>query len=340
VNPGNPGSVTWSQKHTDFALVLKSGQELKCHKFVLAESSSFFDTMLNQQQFAETATAQMKVEHLEEETVYSFLEYLYSNKVADEESIRAVVGPHNYIYKRSFPNQAKLTLDLMKMAHMYQVEDLVEDCAEHLKSTLCDHNVMERWLLAEKSQVKKLSKGAVVFLLARTNKIPINHIPGFKAAFDSNHSHLKYLFRVMTVQKNGIKATLDEVKKQRDEVKKQRDKAKAERDDIETKLEARDKEIAELRGQLAEERKKIVVRVDKMSWSWCGNWSRLEWSKLLDCKVTDTVQSLIDNLDGVAGLAFVEFRPREDDWLENNYRLEEYQINSNTTLYAFYHEEM
>ena len=57
--------------------------------------------------------------------------------------------------------------------------------------------------------------------------------------------------------------------------------------------------------------------------------------------VADTVQSLINNLavDGVAFLSFVE-RPGQDDWLKNNYRLEEYQINSNTTLYAFYHEEM
>ena len=76
-----PKVVTWSQKHTDFALVLKSGQELKCHKFVLAESSPFFDTMLSQQQFTETATSRMKVGHIEEVTVYSFLEYLYANKV-------------------------------------------------------------------------------------------------------------------------------------------------------------------------------------------------------------------------------------------------------------------
>jgi len=107
VNPGKPGSVTWSQKHTDFALVLKSGQELKCHKFVLAESSSFFDTMLNQQQFTETSTSRMKVEHMEEVTVYSFLEYLYSSKIANEETIRAVVGPSQYIYKRSFPKSSQ-----------------------------------------------------------------------------------------------------------------------------------------------------------------------------------------------------------------------------------------
>ena len=246
VNPGNTASVTWSQKHTDFALVLKSGQELKCHKFVLAESSSFFDTMLNQQQFAETATARMKVEHLEEETVYSFLEYLYANKVAGEETvrqIRASVGPNQYIYKRDFSNKAKLTLDLLKVAHMYEVKDLVKDCSEHLRSTLCDHNVIERFLLADKTQVGRLRQGAMNYLIERASKTSINGIPGFKTAFDSNQRPLRDLLAAMSSQKNKVTAKLD--------------KTKAKLDKVKAKLELRDKKNAELKKKLAEEKKKI-----------------------------------------------------------------------------------
>jgi len=333
VNPDKPNSVTWSQKHTDFALVLKSGQELKCHKFVLAESSPFFDTMLSQQQFTETATSRMKVEHMEEVTVYSFLEYLYANKVDDEETIghiQASQGDDLYIYKRSFSDKAKLTLDLMKVAHMYQVEDLLEDCAEYLTSTLCDHNVMERWLLAEKNQVEKLSLGATEVLLERASRIPISYVPGFVDSFDSNHRPFRDLLSVMSKQRWQAKAL--------------RDMALSKLKLCKTNLEARDKEVAELKGEvaelkgkLAEEKKNITVKVDKESRSRSGN-RRLEWSELIDCKVTDTVQFLIDSLDadGVAGLAFGLHNP----WLENNYTLEEYQIYSSTTLYAFYHDEM
>jgi len=312
-----PSIVTWSQKHTDFALVLKSGKELKCHKHVLAESSSFFDTMLSQQQFTETATSRMKVEHFEEDTVYSFLEYLYTNKTTNEKIIWLYVnsivplgnGTDLYTYKRSFPNQAKFTLDLMKMAHMYEVKDLLEDCAEHLLSTMCDHNVMERFHLAEKNQVERLREGAMKFLAERSSKIPIHRIPGFKSAFDNNHRHLGDLLELMSSQKNQLRA----------------------------QLEAQDKKVTKLERKLAEEKDKIAIKVDRVSWTRSGN-SRLDWSVLITCYVTNTVQFVIDTLedDRIVGLALVDDNPGKDDWLENNSTLEECGIYHSRTLYAFY----
>ena len=39
----------WTQKLPDFTLVAKSGEELKCHKIILAMNSPFFKTMLTGQ---------------------------------------------------------------------------------------------------------------------------------------------------------------------------------------------------------------------------------------------------------------------------------------------------
>ena len=55
--------ATWSQKFTDFVITLGSGQELNCHKFVLAENSSVFDEMLSGQ-FREAKTNSMKIDSL------------------------------------------------------------------------------------------------------------------------------------------------------------------------------------------------------------------------------------------------------------------------------------
>ena len=270
---------------------------------------------------------------MEEETVYTFLEYLYSNKVGDEETIPALVGPDHYIYKRSFPNKAKLTLDLMKVAHMYEVKDLVKDCAEHLKSTLCDHNVMERFLQADKFKVSRLRHGALKFLLERSSKTPVSDIPGLMASFDSNHKHLRDLLLGVSAQRNVVKAQLD--------------KANA-------KLSDRDKEVAELKGTLAKEKKKIAVKVDLVSWT-PEPFPELICSELFNCKVTDTVQSLVDRMvnkistskrmvnmlqDDIAGLSFHDNPRSKDDLLDNNKRLEEHGIVRNTTLYAFNSDEI
>jgi len=199
----------------------------------------------------------------------------------------------------------------------------VEDCAEHLTSTLCDHNVMERWLLADKSQVHRLRYGALKFLAERSIKTPINHIPGLMAAFDSNHRHLRDLLLGVSAQKDLFLAELGKVNTQLDEAN--------------AKLEARDKENTDLKQKLAEEKKKIAVKVDRVVWSRSGN-SRLDWSELITCNVTDTVQFVIDALgdDDIVGLAWVDDNPGEDDWLENDSTLEECHIYHNVTLYAYY----
>ena len=78
--------VIWSQKHSDFSIVLKSGKVLEAHKFILAKNSAVFRAML-EQEMMESKTNQVKIEDFGEATVISFLEYIYSDVVREEKTI-------------------------------------------------------------------------------------------------------------------------------------------------------------------------------------------------------------------------------------------------------------
>jgi len=204
--------VTWSQKLTDFALVLKSGDELKCHKFVLAENSEVFEAMLNKD-YLETSSSRMKVDHFEEEAVYSFLQYLYA-PVRPEEMIlmmRRKDSVKDYVYQRHFSKE-KLTVELFRMAHLYQVKDLLKDCEEYLKSNLCDENVMNVWAHAEMCNNDSLSKSATKFLASRPNGgIPLHEVPGFEEAFES-HKQARDLLKVMSEQNSMMREEIKDWK--------------------------------------------------------------------------------------------------------------------------------
>ena len=97
-----PEETPHREDFADFALVLKKGTELKCHKFMLAKVSSVFCAMLKQD-FIETQTNKMQVTEFEPETVQSFLDYVYNLNNFDKE---------------------RLTTDLLNMCQRYKFEDL------------------------------------------------------------------------------------------------------------------------------------------------------------------------------------------------------------------------
>jgi len=132
-------------------------------------------------------------EHFKEESVVAFLEYIYAS-VRDKRTNDLISGSNGsdcYIYKRSF-DEDKLTIDLLDMGHMYQVEDLQLDCAEYLRAKICDHNVMEVWMTAERCKSKSLSSTAIKHIINRPRGKQIMEVPGLTEAFES-HTHLKDL---------------------------------------------------------------------------------------------------------------------------------------------------
>jgi len=203
--PDSDLKVTWSQKLTDFTFVLKSGKHLEVHKHVLAENSEAFEAMLTQE-FEESKNNQMSMLDFEDKTVFSFIEYLYADSRDPKtiKLIRAGIDPEEYIYKRSFEPH-KLTVDLLKIAHMYGVEDLKTDCTEHLKKNISDDNVMEIWMAAETMENTNLSSTAMKHLVERPQGKSLLEVPGFNESFQSHEKHLRDLLGTFSEERSRLK---------------------------------------------------------------------------------------------------------------------------------------
>lgn len=208
---GTSSRATWSQEFTDFALVVKSelscGEEweLKCHKHVLAENSPVFKAMLKTD-YAETKTSQMWIEDFKEETVILFLKYIYT-PVRDVDAVklmRAALGPKKYIFTRKFDTE-KISLDLLKMSHKYEVEDLQMDCAEYLGENLSDDNVVETWLEAKKMDIENLYYKALRHLIYKRPRDSGSflNVPGFPEIFNSLEKSMQDFLRALSI-KAGI----------------------------------------------------------------------------------------------------------------------------------------
>jgi len=170
--PAPDSRITWSQKFTDFAVVLKSGDELRCHKHVLSDNSPFLDDLLSGET-AEARANKLDVSGLEEETVVSFLQYVYTPCPQER--------PRGSSYKRVF-EEKRLTMELLEMAHRYGVQDLQDDCTKHLIKNINENNVMAMWMKGESMENDGLRDGAMSHLIASKVK-PIEKVPGFTDTF-------------------------------------------------------------------------------------------------------------------------------------------------------------
>ena len=121
----------WNTKWPDFTLVLETGEELKCHKMMLARSSPFFEAMLSTD-CEETRNNRMIVKEIGLEAVKAFLEYIYAEQdwMAEQEESMCKI---KYMIKF---DTAKLTPELMKLAHMYDVKTLHCQCVDYLKKNI------------------------------------------------------------------------------------------------------------------------------------------------------------------------------------------------------------
>jgi len=197
-------------KSQTFELILMSGRAVKCHKSVLIQKSEFFKTMMNHE-WLESTNNQMKVDQFADETVISFLQYLDARRnisVAGEESF----------FIRDF-SKDKLTLELLSLAHFYQIQDLQIDCAEHLKSIISDENVIELWMAAERYDIKSLSKEAVKHLAERPEGKDIQEVPGFAEALESHpHSFWRDVMAVMSEKKKEFRDKISDFKEMKKEM--------------------------------------------------------------------------------------------------------------------------
>jgi len=124
----------WDDFLSDFTLVLDSGERLKCHKKALANASPVLKTMFGVK-MKEAKTNEMNMRGFTKETVTCFLRYVY----AEADSVIGY-GKDTLIVEKEFllTDFGRLTPQLMRLAHMYEMEDLVDICEFYLRQTKPD----------------------------------------------------------------------------------------------------------------------------------------------------------------------------------------------------------
>ena len=174
--------ITWSQEYTDFVIESSDGRVFPCHKKDLAENSDFFKSMLSKD-FKETTTGVMKVPEFDAKTVARFLAYIYAGRAGDKlmQRIKAHAKPGEFISRRDF-DEENYTLPLLRMANMYQLQELQDDCIEYIKKHITRENAVEVWNMAGICGSQKLKESAVKFMVQNHRKGAGNEIQGLKEA--------------------------------------------------------------------------------------------------------------------------------------------------------------
>ena len=167
-------AVSRREEFSDFSLVLEDGRELKCHKTRLAEGSPVF-RMILKQNGEEARTNKMKMTEFEPATVESFLDYIYAD-------LELMVKKGSGTYTKNFDNR-KLTLDLLRMSHMYEVTNLLEDCIAQVANTIVTDNVVDIWRVGENLGIHRLKKQALNHLGKDPKRML--KVPGLKEALES-----------------------------------------------------------------------------------------------------------------------------------------------------------
>jgi len=165
-------------------LVLRDGSELRCQRVKLAEASPVFRAMLNQD-CEETRTNRIKL--FQPETVETFFGFIKRGKK---------------IYDK------RLTLDLLRLCHMYDVKDLQDMCAEYLEKNIliADANVVEIWSLAETFDNKKLKERALDHLGEKKKMMDV--VPGLRETLKDPH-FMESLVNYMSAQMKLLAVELE-----------------------------------------------------------------------------------------------------------------------------------
>ena len=131
----------WDDFLSDFTLILDSGERIKCHKKALGNASPVLRLMLTTD-MKEAHTNEMTLKGHGLKTVFAFLRYIYAEqnhieelkmeKQDGEPASKSLVVEEGFRIK-DFAASIEIYPPLMRLAHMYQVEDLVGLCVDHLK---------------------------------------------------------------------------------------------------------------------------------------------------------------------------------------------------------------
>merc|ERR1712112_516558 len=90
--------------------------------------------------------------------------------------------PNLNMYTKMFDNK-RLTPELLRMAHMYEMTITRDSCSKHLLNNIKDSNVIDIWSAAETLGHDELKKRALDYLGKKGKKML--EVPGFRETFQS-----------------------------------------------------------------------------------------------------------------------------------------------------------
>jgi len=170
---------------SDFSIIVANGQEVKCHKLMLAKSSPVFHAMMKDN-FVEAHTNKMELKQFDQQTVESFLAYIYE----DPELI-----PENDLYKKGSFDKKRLTTQLLRFSHMYDVKNLLLLCLGHLKKNVDDDNAIEVWTIADAIGNEELKDMALEYLVKKKDKM--FEVPQLEESFHFQSPLMRSLFNYL-----------------------------------------------------------------------------------------------------------------------------------------------
>jgi len=181
-----PKHVLDREDFSDFTIVVENGHEIKCHKLMLAKASPVFCAMMKDN-FVETLANKMEMTEFDQKTLESFLDYIY--EVHD-------LIPDKDVYMGSF-DKKRITIELLRFSHMYDVQNLLEMCIEHFKKNVDDANAVEVWTTAEAIGHEELKEAALGYLLKKEDNMLM--VPQVEESYQHSpqlmKSLVKYLLR-------------------------------------------------------------------------------------------------------------------------------------------------
>lgn len=159
------------EEFSDFTIKTME-RSFKCHKVMLATRSEVFEKMLKLD-CVETKKNEVLIEDFEDHVVDSFVEFIYYGRLQDRDDY---------------------SVDLLKMAHKYEVVDLINACAMYLASHVTEENVAELWEVSETLEIPELINAVHDFLQKASNWE--DEIPGIE---DVIKRHPKYLIKLYKI---------------------------------------------------------------------------------------------------------------------------------------------
>uniref|UniRef100_A0A914P0D8 BTB domain-containing protein n=1 Tax=Panagrolaimus davidi TaxID=227884 RepID=A0A914P0D8_9BILA len=132
----------WSKRfrnhgEKDFKFIV-GNESIEVHKFFLTLQSTVLSAMLENTNFKETQTGEMKIDGFKFETIKAVVGFCYGEDIS------------------SFMESTRNAIDLLMFAEMYDMDNLKDSIAEYYSTKLTKENVADIYKVSRETNAPKL----------------------------------------------------------------------------------------------------------------------------------------------------------------------------------------